>query len=158
MTQHPAKKTTLIAGCTAHAIQDGLSASIYVLLPILAQTFGLNYSQIGMFKGIKSLSQAVLEIFSGHATERYGGRRILLFGLTALGAGYLFLSIASGAGVVLLCFALIGVGSAFHHAPSSALFSTAFTKKPAAARWGFTILRGMPASWRLQAVLVWPCW
>lgn len=41
-------RKTLITCCGAHLIQDGLGALQYVLLPILAQLFGLNYAQVGL--------------------------------------------------------------------------------------------------------------
>lgn len=129
MAESSKPRTTILAGCAAHGIQDGLSTAIYVLLPILAQAFGLNLGQVGLFKGLKSLAQASLEIISGHATERYGARHILLFGLLLSGAGYGFLSFANGPTIVLLSLVVIGAGGAFHHAPASALISGAFAQR-----------------------------
>ena len=52
------QKSALTVSCTAHIVQDGLTATIYVLLPVLAQSFGLTYTQVGLFKGLKSFAQA----------------------------------------------------------------------------------------------------
>ena len=71
-TQRTAQRTALSVGCTAHVVQDGLTATVFVLLPILAQTFGLTYAQVGLYKGLKSLAQAFLEMSSGVITERIG--------------------------------------------------------------------------------------
>ena len=120
-------KTTLITSCTAHGIQDGLSAAIYVLLPILAQTFGLSYGQVGLFKGVKSLAQSLLEVSSGLACERFGERYVLVFGLIMSGLGYMMLSFANIPNIMLLCFIILGIGGAYHHAPSSALVSRVFS-------------------------------
>ena len=122
------RKSVLWAACATHAIQDGLSATIYVLLPVLAQTFGLNYGQVGLFKGVKNLTQGMLEISSGFATERFGARRLLALGLAGAGLGYLMLSFAGTAIAVLACLLLVGVGVAFQHAPSSALVSRAYAR------------------------------
>lgn len=124
-TDAPRRKTVLGASCATHAIQDGLSAAVYVLLPILAQAFGLSYSQIGLFKGIKSLAQGLLELPSGLASERFGERALLVFGLALAGIGYLYLSIAGSANVVLFSLLVVGIGGAFQHAPASALVSRA---------------------------------
>jgi FSR family fosmidomycin resistance protein-like MFS transporter len=75
------RSVTLSMSCLAHAVQDGLSAAIYVLLPVLAQTLGLNLGEVGLFKGLKSLAQGLLEIVSGVAAERFGDRALLVFGL-----------------------------------------------------------------------------
>lgn len=126
-TQH--SKTTLWVGCTAHAIQDGLSTALNVLLPILAQSFGLSYTQVGLFKGIKYIVQAILEALSGHLVERFSIRNILAFGFVVSGIGYLVLSLAPWPGLILFSFILIGVGGAYHHSPSSALISAAHSSK-----------------------------
>jgi len=127
MNNHENKKATLITSCTAHGIQDGLSVATAVLLPILAQTFGLNYGQVGLFKAAKSLAQSLLEVFSGHACENYGERNVLVFGLAISGLGYLLLSLAGTPHIILISFIILGIGGAYHHAPSSALVSRAFS-------------------------------
>lgn len=121
------RRTKLAVGSAAHAVQDGLGAAIYVLMPILAQTFGLSYAQVGVFKGVKSLTQGVLETCSGNVVERIGEGRTLIFGLLLSAFGFGFLAFAPDGNVILACFVLIGVGTAFHHAPSSALISRAFS-------------------------------
>jgi MFS family permease len=112
--------------CAIHAIQDGLTSSIYVLLPILAQSFGLSYAQVGWLKGVKNLAQGLLEIVSGIASDRFGERLVLSGGVALSGMGYLILSQAAGAGTVLFCFVLVGIGAAFQHSPASKLVTHAF--------------------------------
>jgi len=125
-SQSISKKSALAVGCTAHVVQDGMSATVYVLMPILAQTFGLSYAQVGLFKGLKSTSQAVLEMCSGVVTERLGECRILALGLILTAVGYALLAVAPSALMVMICLLIIGAGTAFQHAPSSALIISAF--------------------------------
>lgn len=120
-----AQRTSLSVGCTAHVVQDGLSATVFVLLPILAQTFGLTYAQVGLYKGLKSLAQAFLEMSSGVVTERIGEARTLIFGLALSALGYSLLAFAPGAALVMACLLIIGAGTAFQHAPASALIIAA---------------------------------
>ena len=120
------QRSALSVGCTAHIIQDGLSATIYVLLPVLAQSFGLSYTQVGLFKGLKSLAQAVLEMSSGVLSERLGELRVIAVGLLFSGIGYVALAFAPSALVILLCLFIIGAGTAFQHAPASALIVSAY--------------------------------
>ena len=121
----PIQKSALSVGCTAHIVQDGLTATIYVLLPVLAQSFGLSYTQVGLFKGLKSFAQAVLEMCSGLLTERFGDLRVIVFGLLLSGIGYVGLAFAPTALVILVCLFVIGAGTAFQHAPASALIISA---------------------------------
>ena len=120
------RRTALAVSSTAHAVQDGLSATIYVLLPILAQTFGFTYTQVGLFNGIKSVAQAIPEMYSGALSERVGEGRTLIVGLVFTGIGYIFLATAKEAVTVVLCLLIVGVGTAFQHAPASALVGKAF--------------------------------
>ncbi len=129
LATNPEQRRALFIGCTAHAIQDGLSAAIYVLLPILAQAFGLSYAQVGLLKGAKSLTQAILELSSGFLAERIGPSRSLVLGLFLAGLGYLLLLAVDQTSTLLACLVVIGIGSAFQHAPASTLVSEAFATK-----------------------------
>ena len=48
MTQPNHQRRILITCGSAHALHDGLVDMLYVLLPVLAQSFGLNYAHVGM--------------------------------------------------------------------------------------------------------------
>jgi len=112
--------------CLAHAVQDGMSSTIYVLLPILAQSLGLNLTQVGLLKGLKGLAQGLLEVGSGPLSERFGNRSLLIAGLLFSALGYLLFGLADGPVLVLVCLVIVGVGTAFQHAPASALVSGAY--------------------------------
>lgn len=121
-SRHTRRASLSVAG-TAHAVQDGLTVAIFVLLPILAQTFGLSYAQVGLLKGLRSLSHAALELASGWFSEHIGAVRLIVLGLLLSGLGYLLVSIAPGLTAVALGFLVIGVGTACHHAPATALIA-----------------------------------
>jgi len=122
-----ARQRTLAACCTAHVVQDGLLATLYVLLPVLAQAFGLSYAQVGVIRATNNTAMAMLEIPSGVLSERLGERTLLTFGLICAGLGYLALTTATGFASVIVCLFVVGVGGAFQHALSSSLISTAYT-------------------------------
>ena len=120
------RKLTLAACCATHGVQDGLTASIYILLPILAQAFGLSFAQVGLVRAAHSGAMGLLELPSGMLSERFGQRRLLVFGLLCAGAGYLTVSMAGGFIGVLVGLCVAGCGAAFQHALSSSLVSEAF--------------------------------
>ena len=126
MKQDASRKLTLAACCGTHGVQDGLTASIYVLLPVLAQTFGLGYAQVGMIRAAHSGATWVLELPSSMLSERFGQRSLLAFGLFCGGAGYLAVSIAGGFHGVLLGLCIAGCGAAFQHSLCSSLVSGQF--------------------------------
>jgi MFS family permease len=127
------QKTALSIACTTHVVQDGLTSTIYVLLPILAQTFGFTYAQIGILKGLKNISQAVLEMCSGWLSERIGECPLIIVGLTLSGAGYLLLSTSPNMFLIAIFLVTIGAGTGLQHAPSSALIANSY---PATIRSG----------------------
>ncbi|MCP5082131.1 MAG: MFS transporter [Alphaproteobacteria bacterium] len=104
-------------------MQDGLGAALYVLMPILAQAFGLSYAQVGIIRAANNCASSLLEMPSGVLAERFGERRLLVFGLICAGAGYLCLSFAAGLWTILLSLLVLGTGGAFQHALSSSLIS-----------------------------------
>lgn len=150
--------------CSVHALQDGLTTTVNVLLPILAQAFGLSYAQVGTVKAASLAAMALLEIPSGLASERFGPRILLVFGLVMVGAGYLWLSLADGFAAILFSVFLAGVGAAFQHTLSSAIISAAFpgrASRPALGTYNasgdvgklvlsgvFTLLIGLGIGWQ----------
>lgn len=117
---------TLATCCGAHGLQDGLTSLVYVLLPILAQSFGLSYAQVGIIRAANSSAMTLFEIPSGILSERIGERMLLSFGLACAGLGYLMLSVADTFQLILLSLFVAGFGAAFQHALSSSVISTAF--------------------------------
>ncbi len=117
----PLGRNLLISCCGAHIIQDGLVALHYVLLPILAQLFGLNYTQVGFLRAVGQTAMSVLEMPAGVLAERLGERRLMAFGLVFAGLGYLGVGFSSS--FVFFAFFLIvaGIGAAFQHSLSSAI-------------------------------------
>ena len=88
-------KSALAASSTTHVTQDGLTTTINVMLPVLAQTFGLAYAEVGLLRGLKSFTQAVMEMCSGWLSERLGECQLLVAGLLLSGLGYALLSMAT---------------------------------------------------------------
>ncbi len=121
------RKPAFAVSCVSHVVQDGLSSAINVLLPVLAQTFGLSYAQVGLLRGVKSLTQALFEVSSGWLAEHAGEARLIAIGLALSGVGYAALSMAPGINMIAGCLAIIGAGTGLHHAPSSALIVFAYS-------------------------------
>ncbi len=126
-TERSNRRRILAACCGAHVIQDGLVALQFVLLPILATQFGLNYSQVGLLRAISNSAMSALEIPAGLLAERFGERRLLVFGLITAGAGYLGVAVAPGFTAIALFFLLAGMGAGFQHSLASATIVNTFS-------------------------------
>jgi MFS family permease len=99
---------TLWTACTAHALHDGYTDLIYLLLPIWQVEFALGYSTLALLRGLAAATMAGLQVPAGRAAERFGGRTVLAFGTLSAAIGYLVAGYSGGLGG--LCIALIGIG------------------------------------------------
>ena len=126
MSEERKRKCVLVTCCTAHAVQDGLGAALYVILPIIAPIFNLSLTQIGVLRSLNSAAMASFEILSGILSERFGERNLLTFGLISASFGYIGLAFTNSYWMIGACFFVIGFGGAFQHALSSSLVSRAY--------------------------------
>lgn len=161
------RRGRLILGacCGAHAVQDGLTSLLYVLLPVLAQAFGLTYAQIGVIRATSSSAMMVFEIPSGILSEYVGERALLVLGLLCAGTGFLALTLAGSYLDVVAALVLAGFGAAFQHSLASAIVSRTFDGsriRPALGAYNssgdvgklafsatFTMLIGFSISWQI---------
>ena len=119
-------KRTLSTCCTAHILHDGLSDVSYVLLPILAQAFGLSLVQVGVIRSAWRGATAIFQTPVGLAAERLGARNLLAFGTAASGLAFIALGQAVGFAAILVALFFAGFGSAFQHPLCSTLISHAY--------------------------------
>jgi MFS family permease len=161
------RRLILTTCCAVHAVQDGLVATLYVVLPILAATFGLSYAQVGVMRAVHTSAMSLLEIPSGVLAERLGERTLLAFGLGLAASGYLLLSASDGVAAIGASLFVAGIGAAFQHALSSSVISASYAGSAPRSALGtynsagdagklaftaaFSLLLGVGASW--QAVV-----
>lgn len=116
-------RSVLATCCGAHILHDGLTDLLYVLLPVLAQTFGLNYSQVGLVRSANKGAMAAFQLPAGLLAERLGERRLLAFGTACAGISYVWLGFAPGFLSILFLLFIAGVGTSFQHPLSSSIIS-----------------------------------
>lgn len=117
---------TLKTCCGVHIVHDGLSDVSYVLLPLLAQTFGLNLAQVGAIRTAHRVAMAAFQLPAGLIAERFGERNLLALGTLLSGLAFLALGFASGFWMILIALFFAGMGSAVQHPLSSTIISHAF--------------------------------
>ena len=120
------QKSSLATCCAAHTLHDGLSDLTYVLLPLLAQTFGLSLAQVGMIRAAHRTAMAAFQIPAGLIAERFGERNLLAAGTLIAGAAFAGLGHVSGFWMILTALFFAGVGSAVQHPLCSTIISNAY--------------------------------
>src|SRR3954469_7868191 len=112
--------------CAAHTLHDGLSDVTYVLLPLLAQTFGLTLAQVGFIRSAHRTAMAAFQIPAGLFAERFGERNLLAVGTFVTGCAFVALGHATGFWMIIVALFFAGVGSAVQHPLSSTIISHAY--------------------------------
>jgi MFS family permease len=130
------KKRTLATCCVVHTLHDGLSDVSYVLLPLLAQSFGLSLAQVGLIRGAHRAAMAVFQIPAGLLAERWGERNLLTLGTLLTGAAFVALGNAAGFWAILAALFCAGIGSAVQHPLSSSMVSRAYAAEGRRAALG----------------------
>ena len=120
-----ARRTLIIAGI-AHALHDGYTDLIYVLLPVWQAEFALGYGVLALVRGLYTGTMAGLQIPAGRLAERIGGRAMLAIGTALAAGGYAFAGFTGG--LLGLCIALVlsGAGSSTQHPIASAAVSRSY--------------------------------
>src|ERR1700746_1085048 len=90
-TPNRGRSRALWVACGAHALHDGLTDTLYLLLPILQTEFALTYAAIGVLRALYAGAMAGLQVPAAKLAQRVGGPRMLAAGTAVAGAAYLAL-------------------------------------------------------------------
>ena len=72
--------------CGAHALHDGYTDLIVLMLPIWQAEFGLGYGELGLMRGLFAGTMAAFQIPAGLVAERLGTPLVLAGGTALAGA------------------------------------------------------------------------
>ena len=112
--------------CGAHALHDGLTDVIFVLLPIWQREFGLGYAEVGVLRGLYAGTMATFQIPAALLAERLGAAPVLALGTALAGIGYCLAGASAGFAFLLLALLVGGLGASAQHPLGSALMARAF--------------------------------
>ena len=128
LRKHDEKRAIGVA-CGAHALHDGYTDLIYVMLPIWQAEFGLGYAALGAMKSVFSGALAFFQIPSGFLAERYGTPIVLALGTALAGIGYILAGFSHGFPLLVGALLVGGVGASTQHPLASSLIAHAFSGK-----------------------------
>jgi len=112
--------------CGLHALHDGYTDLIYVMLPIWQSEFGLGYAALGLLRGLFSGAMASFQIPAGLVAERLGTAAVLACGTALAGAAYCLAGLSAGFILLMVALFLGGLGASTQHPLASALIARAF--------------------------------
>ena len=120
------KARVLWIACGAHALHDGFTDALYVLLPLWQAQFALSYGAIGMLRALYTAVMAGLQVPVSGVAQRIGRAKMLAVGTAAAGAAYLLLGATSSVAMLAIALVLGGIGSSTQHPIASSLVAAAY--------------------------------
>jgi MFS family permease len=122
------RRRALWSACVAHALHDGYTDLMYVLLPVWQAEFGLSYEALAILRAGYAATMAGLQWPAGRLAERYGGRAVLIVGTVLAALGYAFAGLSGTLFGLCAALALSGGGSSTQHPIASGSVSRAYGK------------------------------
>jgi FSR family fosmidomycin resistance protein-like MFS transporter len=110
----------------AHALHDGYTDLIYILLPLWQSEFALGYGMLAVLRALYAGAMAALQVPAGRLAERWDGRWVLALGTLTAALGYALAGRSGGLVGLGVALAISGAGSATQHPIASAAVSRAY--------------------------------
>jgi MFS family permease len=120
------ERRALGTACGAHALHDGYTDLVYVMLPIWQGEFGLGFAALGLMRTVFSGTLAGFQIPAGFLAERFGAATVLALGTAVAGLGYIFAGLSSDVAVLVVALFVGGLGASTQHPLASSLIAHAF--------------------------------
>ncbi len=120
------QRRTMAVACGAHALHDGFTDALYVLLPLWQAEFGLGYAEIGVLRALYAGSMAGFQVPAGLFARRVGGPMLLAAGTALAGLGYLVAGASAGFAMLTVALVIGGLGSSAQHPIASDLVARSF--------------------------------
>src|SRR5450830_452026 len=129
-----AARRTLLAASVAHAVHDGMTDLIYVLLPLWQSQFGLSLAFTGALRGLYAACMAGFQVPATRLAQRWGRPALLVGGTVLVALAYLVAGLSGALPVVCGALLLGGLGASTQHPLASALVADAFAGHRVQAR------------------------
>ena len=116
------KKATLsilLMVSMGHLLNDMFQSVIPSIYPIIKESLGLSFMQIGAITLTNQITASLLQPMVGYLSDRHPRPYGLVVGMCFTLTGLLLLSVASSFLLVLLSVAFVGIGSSVLHPESS---------------------------------------
>ena len=122
----PEQRRSASIAAVTHALHDGYTDLIYIMLPLWQSEFGLDYAALGVLRSVFVGAMASLQIPAGLLSEKLGGAVVLALGTALAGLGYCLAGASAGFTMLLVALFIGGLGSSTQHPVASALVARAF--------------------------------
>ena len=99
----------------AHGASHFFQLVLPPLFPLLKAEFNVSYAELGMMMMVYFVISGVFQTLAGFAVDRFGARRVLLFGVAMISVPTLLMALAPGVWALALCVMFAGLGNSVFH-------------------------------------------
>ncbi|MEO3803136.1 MFS transporter [Nonomuraea sp. B1E8] len=158
---HPRRWWILGVLCLALLVLSVDNMILTLAIPALMRELGAGPADVQWILDAYILVFAGLLITAGSLSDRYGRRRLLIFGLVILGGASLLAAFADQAWQLVVCRALMGVGAALAMPSTMSILIVVFDeteRRKAMSIWGMVSMVGIVAGPTLGGLLLQHFW
>ena len=107
----------------AHLFSHFLQLILAPLFPLLKDEFGVGYAALGLMVSVMYTVSGVSQTMAGFIVDRYGARRVLLFGMGTFSLALLLTGLATSYWMLVAIAVLAGVGNSVFHPADFAILN-----------------------------------
>ncbi|MBD8908038.1 MFS transporter [Methylorubrum zatmanii] len=122
----PHRRRSLGGACLAHALHDGYTDLLYVLLPVWQTEFGLGYAGLAVMRSLYYATMGGLQIPADRLAARLPVRAALALSTLVAAAGFVIMALSQGLAGLCAGLVLAGIGASIQHPQASLLVSQAY--------------------------------
>ena len=107
----------------AHLFSHFLQLILAPLFPLLKDEFGIGYAALGLMVSVMYTVSGMSQTMAGFIVDRYGARRVLLFGMATFSLAMLLIGFATSYWMLVAIAVLAGVGNSVFHPADFAILN-----------------------------------
>jgi FSR family fosmidomycin resistance protein-like MFS transporter len=115
---------TISVVAIAHAMSHFLQLFIAPLFPLIKDDLGVSYTALGAVTGLYYGVSGICQTLSGFAVDRFGARRVMIFGITLCVAGALLIGFAQSFEALVFAAIVGGIGNSVFHPSDFAILNS----------------------------------
>ena len=124
--QAASPRKVLAVSCGTHAVHDGYTDTLYLLLPLWQAEFQLSYAAVGIMRALYSGVLAAFQVPAANLAVHVSPVLLLAAGTALSGIGYMLAGASAGLPLLVVSLMLGGLGSSTLHPIGSDLVASAF--------------------------------
>jgi predicted MFS family arabinose efflux permease len=113
----------------AHLLSHFFQLILAPLFPLLKDEFGVGYAALGLMVSVMYTVSGVSQTMAGFIVDRYGARRVLLFGMAAFSLALVLTGMATSYWMLLAVALVAGIGNSVFHPADFAILNAKVNPK-----------------------------